>query len=36
VHTSRGSMLTFDSDKLAKIDRSYNAEIKINSKLTND
>jgi hypothetical protein len=36
VHTSRGSMLTFDSDKLAKIDRSYKAEIKINSKLTND
>jgi hypothetical protein len=33
VHTSRGSMLTFDSDKLAKIDRSYNAEIKIKTTL---
>jgi hypothetical protein len=33
VHTSKGSMLTFDPDKLAKIDRSYNAEIKIKTTL---
>src|SRR6185437_8788063 len=29
MHTNKGSVLTFDPDKLAKIDRSYNAEIKI-------
>jgi hypothetical protein len=33
VHTSKGSMLTFDPDKLAKIDRLYNAEIKIKTTL---
>ncbi len=29
IHTNKGSVLIFDSDKLKRIDRSYNAEIKI-------
>jgi hypothetical protein len=33
VHTSKGSVLTFDPCKLAKINRSYNTEIKIKTTL---
>ena len=33
VHTNRGSVLIFDSDKLERIARSYNVEIKIKTTL---
>ncbi len=33
VHTNKGSVLIFDSDKLERIARSYNVEIKIKTTL---
>ncbi len=34
THTNKGSVLTFALDKLERIDRSYNLEIKIKTTLT--
>ena len=33
LHTNKGSVLTFAPDKLERIDRSYNAEVKIKTTI---